>query len=144
MRDQYMRTGQGFLMVYSIVSRSSFEEITSFREQIIRVKDDDSVPLVLCGIKCDMASHRYGNRLTKQDYHFSLFNPCYLLLSRVVPVNEGADLAKSFRCPFIETSAKTRVNIEEVFFQLVREIRADAKAKEFVPSKKKKGKCSLF
>merc|ERR1712008_124026 len=39
MRDQYMRTGQGFLCVYSITSKGSFEEIASFREQILRVKD---------------------------------------------------------------------------------------------------------
>jgi len=39
MRDQYMRTGQGFLCVYAITSRSSFEEISAFREQILRVKE---------------------------------------------------------------------------------------------------------
>ena len=33
MRDQYMRTGQGFLLVYAITSRSSFDEITAFRER---------------------------------------------------------------------------------------------------------------
>ena len=46
MRDQYMRTGQGFLCVYSITSRSSFDEIASFREQILRVKDKDKVPMI--------------------------------------------------------------------------------------------------
>merc|ERR1711959_22329 len=35
MRDQYMQTGQGFLCTYAITSRSSFDEITSFREQIL-------------------------------------------------------------------------------------------------------------
>ena len=38
MRDQYMRTGQGFLMVYAITSRSSFEELVGFKDQILRVK----------------------------------------------------------------------------------------------------------
>jgi len=47
--SQYMRTGQGFLCVYAIISRSSFDEITLFREQILRVKDEDSVPMVLVG-----------------------------------------------------------------------------------------------
>lgn len=41
MRDQYMRTGQGFLMVYAITSRSSFEELVGFKDQILRVKDAD-------------------------------------------------------------------------------------------------------
>jgi len=40
---------------------------------------------------------------------------------REVGTTEGAELAKSFGLPFFETSAKTRVNIEEVFYQAVRE-----------------------
>jgi GTPase KRas protein len=47
MRDQYMRTGQGFILVYAITSRSSFDEIVTFKEQILRVKDKDKVPMVL-------------------------------------------------------------------------------------------------
>ena len=54
MRDQYMRTGEGFLCVYAITSRSSFDEISAFREQILRVKDEDHVPMVLVGNKCDL------------------------------------------------------------------------------------------
>ena len=30
MRDQYMRTGQGFLLIYAITSRGSFDETKSF------------------------------------------------------------------------------------------------------------------
>ena len=47
MRDGYMRTGEGFLCIYSITSRSSFEEIDQFREQILRVKDEEKVSLSL-------------------------------------------------------------------------------------------------
>lgn len=39
MREQYMRTGEGFLLVYSIIDRNSFEEIQTFHQQILRVKD---------------------------------------------------------------------------------------------------------
>jgi hypothetical protein len=53
-----MRTGQGFLIVYSIISRSSFDEVNSFREQILRVKDADRVPMVICGNKVDLESDR--------------------------------------------------------------------------------------
>ncbi|KAL6061754.1 Ras GTPase [Balamuthia mandrillaris] len=121
MRDQYMRTGQGFLCVYAITSRTSFEEITSFREQILRVKDEDDVPMVVVGNKSDLED------------------------SRQVATSEGADLAKSFNCPFMETSAKTRVNVEDCFFQLVREIRRSFKGdEELVKKKKKKKGCSLF
>lgn len=42
-----MRTGQGFILVYAITSRSSFDEIAAFKEQINRVKDKDRVPMIL-------------------------------------------------------------------------------------------------
>jgi GTPase KRas protein len=99
MRDQYMRTGQGFLLVYAINSRSSFDESHDFRAQILRVKDAEKVPMVLVGNKCDLDAERQ------------------------VTTQEGEERAKQWTCPFFETSAKTRVNVEESFFQLVREIR---------------------
>lgn len=39
-------------------------------------------------------------------------------------------MAASFGCPFYETSAKQRINVEEIFYQLVREIRQRNKAQE--------------
>ncbi|KAG0733004.1 hypothetical protein G6F62_013940 [Rhizopus arrhizus] len=47
MREQYMRNGEGFLLVYSITSRMSFDEISTFYQQICRVKDRDYFPMVL-------------------------------------------------------------------------------------------------
>ena len=58
MREQYMRTGEGFLLVYSITSRTSFEEIQSFQQQILRVKDRDYFPMILVGNKCDLEGER--------------------------------------------------------------------------------------
>jgi small GTP-binding protein len=46
MRDQYMRTGEGFLCVFAINNSKSFEDIKQYREQIKRVKDSDQVPMV--------------------------------------------------------------------------------------------------
>ena len=51
MRDQYMRTGQGFLIVYSVTSPSSFHEVSQFRDQILRVKDAGSAPIVIVANK---------------------------------------------------------------------------------------------
>lgn len=99
MREQYMRTGEGFLLVYSIDSRQSFDEIRTFQQQILRVKDKDYFPIIIVGNKCDL----------EQD--------------RVVPKEEGIALARSFGCKFMETSAKQRINVEQSFYELVREIR---------------------
>ncbi|KAL4402526.1 Ras1 protein [Malassezia pachydermatis] len=99
MREQYMRTGEGFLLVYSITSRSSFEEIATFHQQVLRVKDKDYFPMVMVANKCDLESERQ------------------------VSTSEGYAMARQIGCPFVETSAKHRVNVDEAFNDLVREIR---------------------
>lgn len=57
-----MRTGEGFLLVYAINSKQSFEEITLFQQQILRVKDKDYFPMVVVGNKCDLESEREVTR----------------------------------------------------------------------------------
>ena len=96
MRDQYYRTGEGFMLIYSITSLTSFEEILTFHNQILRVKDEIYVPCVLCGNKCDLDS------------------------DRMVTYEQGNELAFSLGIPFFETSAKSRINIEESYFELAR------------------------
>lgn len=49
MRDQYIRTGQGFILVFSVVSLTSFQAVTSFYERIMQVKECDVVPMVIVG-----------------------------------------------------------------------------------------------
>ena len=39
MREQYMRTGDAFLLVYSVTDKASYENMKSFYTQILRVKD---------------------------------------------------------------------------------------------------------
>ena len=58
MREQYMRTGEGFLLVYSITSRDSFEEISTFHQSILRVKDQDYFPVIVVANKCDLEYER--------------------------------------------------------------------------------------
>eukprot|EP01090_Pellita_catalonica_P008585 TRINITY_DN1957_c0_g1_i4.p1 TRINITY_DN1957_c0_g1~~TRINITY_DN1957_c0_g1_i4.p1 ORF type:complete len:194 (+),score=37.65 TRINITY_DN1957_c0_g1_i4:143-724(+) len=103
MRDSYMRTGQGFLLVYSIIDSRSFGEIDAFRSQTLRAKDVKAVPIVLVGNKCDLEKER------------------------MVSKNEGESLAKkwssqSLPVKFYETSAKTRFNIDEAFESLVHQV----------------------
>ncbi|POV99298.1 hypothetical protein PSHT_13605 [Puccinia striiformis] len=96
MREQYMRTGEGFLLVYSITSRNSFEEISTFHQQILRVKDKD---YFLIG--CQQVRSR---------------------IRTTVGAHEGR-ISTTFGCRFIETSAKQRINVDEAFSSLVKEIR---------------------
>ena len=70
MREQYMRTGEGFLLVYSITSRQSFEEIMTFQQQILRVKDKDYFPIIVVGNKCDLEGER---QVSKQGMAISKF-----------------------------------------------------------------------
>jgi|EP00900_Chrysochromulina_parva_P017611 GTPase KRas protein len=122
MRDQYMRSGQGFLCVYSIANKGSFEEIATFREQILRVKDADKVPMVIVGNKSDLGEERQVSQA------------------------EGKELAACYGCPWMETSAKTRIRCEDCFYELVREIRKSAEAE--LKSKRKKAsrgtKCAVL
>lgn len=55
MRDEWIREGDGFLLVYSITDAVSFSEIDNVREEIMRAKEDKMkyVPLVLVGTLLD-------------------------------------------------------------------------------------------
>lgn len=119
MRDQYMRTGEGFLCVFAVNNAKSFEDINQYREQIKRVKDADEVPMVLVGNKVDLPS-------------------------RMVETKQGKLKADSFIIPYIETSAKTRQGVDDAFYTLVREIRKYKDNKERNQSKKKKRKCCIL
>jgi GTPase SAR1 family protein len=85
--------------VYSIVEYSSFSEIKQFYDKITRLKESQTVPIILVGNKADLDAHR------------------------TVPTEKGEALAKDLRAAFCEASAKTAHNVEHVFFTLVREIR---------------------
>lgn len=86
-----MKNGQGFVLVYSITAQSTFNDLQDLREQILRVKDTDDVPMILVGNKCDLEDER------------------------VVGKDQGSNLARSFNnCAFLESSAKAKINVNEV------------------------------
>jgi small GTP-binding protein len=99
LRRQWVEDRDGFVLVFSIVERSSFDEIVQFFELIQQVKEDQiqKVPLVLVGNKVDMAPQRK------------------------VTLQEAQDLAKSYNAGYIETSAKNGINVNEAFEMLVRD-----------------------
>lgn len=120
LRDQWMRDGEGFVLVYSISSRSSFARIQKFHHQILRVKESANAgsptfpgsplsqtmpvatgpaPVMLVGNKCD--------RVTERE----------------VSTQEGQLLARQLGCDFVEASAKNCINVEKAFFDVVRQLR---------------------
>ena len=58
MREQYMRSGEGFLLVFSLSDRRSFEEAARFHKDILRSKDRDEFPVMLVGNKADLQNQR--------------------------------------------------------------------------------------
>lgn len=117
LRDQWIRDGEGFVLVYSISSRSSFTRIPRFHNQIQRVKESSSsspsypgspissvspsapVPIMLVGNKSD--------RVTERE----------------VSTQEGHALARELGCEFVEASAKNCINVERAFYDVVRQLR---------------------
>eukprot|EP00004_Rigifila_ramosa_P009674 TRINITY_DN212_c0_g3_i1.p1 TRINITY_DN212_c0_g3~~TRINITY_DN212_c0_g3_i1.p1 ORF type:complete len:192 (-),score=49.61 TRINITY_DN212_c0_g3_i1:163-738(-) len=121
-QDQWYRVGNGFLLVYSITDRHSFQTLTPYWNKLLLAQNAETVPLVLVGNKCDLESDRQ------------------------VSTQEGKDLAKTFGgCPHIETSAKERRNIDQVFAELVRECRKFENPKAAAGKKEKKsGGCLMM
>ena len=51
-----MKNGQGFVLVYSITSQATFNDLSDLREQILRVKDQDDVSII--GTLSSVCVHR--------------------------------------------------------------------------------------
>ena len=56
------------------------------------------------------------------------------LPTRTVDMNNAKEQAKHYGIPFIETSAKTRMGVDDAFYTLVREIRKDVSWQMFFPN----------
>lgn len=95
-----MRYAQGFLLVFSITNTTSLDELDDLRQQIVHMKNNDpTIPIVLVGNKADLEDDR---RVTR---------------------------AKAFQVsqmwgniPYYETSARRRMNVNEVFTDVCRQI----------------------
>lgn len=79
-----MKTGHGFLLVFSISSRGSFEELETLRDDIIRIKDDEDIPIVIVGNKADLEDQRAVDRA------------------------KAFALSQRWNAPYYEASARTR------------------------------------
>lgn len=119
LRDQWIRDGEGFILVYSISSRSSFTRIQKFHHQIQRVKESASA-----------GSPTYPGSPLSQTMGYTgpspimlVGNKCDRVTEREVSTQEGQALAKQLNCEFVEASAKNCVNVEKAFYDVVRQLR---------------------
>ena len=122
-RERYIKDGEGFLLVYSITEKSTLNTVKSIQALIEKVKDTGMpTPIILVGNKCDLEAHREISK------------------------GEGELLARSWQCPFFETSAKERINIDETFHELVRRMKRyqSATSQEKKKKKEKSKKCVVM
>ena len=104
LRDQYMRSGDGYIIVFSITSITSFLEVNAIKEHLNIVLDVDNntlIPIILVGNKCDLEEYRQ------------------------VQSSDAQRLAEEWRVKYFETSAKNKTNINRIFEELVYLIEAN-------------------
>ncbi|WVZ04440.1 hypothetical protein V8G54_025246 [Vigna mungo] len=103
----YYRGAMGILLVYDVTDEASFSSkvlncYLNIRNWIRNIEQhaSDNVNKILVGNKADMDESK-----------------------RVVPTSKGQELADEYGIKFFETSAKTNLNVEEVFFSIARDIK---------------------
>ncbi|KAF8185493.1 P-loop containing nucleoside triphosphate hydrolase protein [Mycena galopus ATCC 62051] len=101
MHESWIRSVEGFILAFSFTSswEDQLKEIETFREKIYRIKDTRSAPIVLVGLKSDLAYERQVDAATIES------------------------LSTQWNIPFYETSAKLNWHVHDVFEDLVRQLR---------------------
>ncbi|RMC05471.1 hypothetical protein DUI87_18664 [Hirundo rustica rustica] len=119
-RDNYFRSGEGFLCVFSITELESFAATADFREQILRVKEDENVPFLLVGNKSDLEDKRQ------------------------VSVEEAKNRADQWNVNYVETSAKTRANVDKLISLVATRLPENGQQTELVLGNPKNVYCIPF
>ncbi|AWP16222.1 hypothetical protein PAMP_005858 [Pampus punctatissimus] len=87
--------GHAFILVYSITSKQSLEELKPIYQQVLAIKGNvEAIPIMLVGNKSDETQ-------------------------REVETKDGEAQANQWKCAFMETSAKTNHNVTELFQELL-------------------------
>ncbi|KAG6910099.1 hypothetical protein DXG01_013152 [Tephrocybe rancida] len=120
LNEVYIKSGRGFVLVFSLTNEASLKEVDNLRKQIYRIKGGDSgVPIVVVGTKLDLVSEREVQRTTI------------------------STLASRWALPFYETSAKKNWHIQDVFEDLVKQMRIRY-PQEAVKPRKKPSICTIM
>ena len=94
MLDTWINFAEGFVLVYSIDDRESFESLKDKYDRVVKNKSDDVYSVIIVGNKCDLEDKR---KVTKE---------------------EGESYAKSKGVDFMEVSALKTINVKETFVKL--------------------------
>ncbi|GAD95810.1 Rheb small monomeric GTPase RhbA [Paecilomyces variotii No. 5] len=89
----------GYMIVYSVASRQSFDMVRVIRDKILNHLGADWVPLVVVGNKSDLKPEQ-----------------------RQVTADEGKQLEEEFKCAFTEASARLDYNVAKAFDLMIGEI----------------------
>ena len=96
----YYNKSDGFIIVYDITNKSSFNDISGWVSQIKELASQDNKNIIV-GNKCDLEEQREVNKI------------------------EGENLSKKYNCQFLEVSAQNGKNIDKIFLCLVQNILQD-------------------
>ncbi|XP_068651849.1 ras-related protein RABD1-like [Aristolochia californica] len=96
--SSYYRGAHGIIIVYDVTERESFNNVKQWLSEIDRYASD-SVCKLLVGNKCDLVEKKVVDTQTAQAF------------------------ADELGIPFLETSAKDSINVEETFLTMVGEIK---------------------
>jgi len=97
--SSYYRGSHGIFLVYDITDRVSFKNIKVWVDEIKKFTMGESIMLFLVGNKKDQEE------------------------SRAVDASEGQDLADQLEAKFLETSAKDRVNVDQIFTEITKSLK---------------------
>jgi len=97
-RDEYIKQGESFVLVYAVTDEKSFEELKRIRDYVLKLKDNKKVPTILVGSKVDLQSQRE------------------------VPFEKARLQAKEWNVPFFETSARTGQDVTKSLHTAIRQI----------------------
>jgi small GTP-binding protein len=95
--SSYYKGCHGCFIVYDITNEASFQSISTWYEQAVKEAGKD-VSIILVGNKCDLESER---KVSKE---------------------QGEEKARSMNASFFETSALSKVNIDDIFNEIVNNI----------------------
>ena len=117
----YYKNSNGIILVYSVVDKKSFDEISNWIEDIREETKDDIIIFLV------------GNKIDLND-------------KRVISINDAKKLAENYNIKYYETSAKTGNGIDILFNDLITHI-YETNSKNIIKNdnvQKKKGIFGIF